>query len=120
MKELLLVLLLLTVAGCEDWERINSPDGKTQIERTKESTRIENLKSSLKDGRVHVGMTTREFSNLWGTPPDQWIDRSTSAYGTTEWWKFDDSCKPCGYGRYDNPKYHFCFENGILTYWSEN
>jgi len=122
MKKALLVLGLLVMAGCsaEDWERGWDPDGLTVAERimveAKERNRIEDRKTSLKDGRVYIGMTQRELARLWERPHDSWIDRSTSRYGIAEWWSFDYSCEPTRFAGY----YNFHFENGILTYWSEN
>ena len=107
MKKALLVLGLLVMAGCsaEDWERGWDPDGLTVAERimveAKERNRIEDRKTSLKDGRVYIGMTQRELA---------------SRYGIAEWWSFDYSCEPTRFAGY----YNFHFENGILTYWSEN
>lgn len=127
MRKLLLTLLLLAVIGCTeaDWERLNSPDGRTEAERAEvraRAKRADDLVASLKDGRVHIGMTDTKFARLWGKPQDRYIDRSTSLYGITEWWKFGAyygyDCRP--YDGYGTPAYYFCFENGILTYWSEN
>ena len=117
MKKLLLILLLLVVAGCasqEEMERRFNDDGRTNAERSEITA---NRKAMLVDGRIRIGMTAREFANLWEKPDDSQIDRSTSAYGITEWWRFNWDCRtPTHYRNY----YHFCFENGILDYWSEN
>ncbi len=122
MKKLLLILLLLTVIGCsaEDFNELFLPYEETRagkewlagIERTEER------KAMLRDGRIHIGMTDNEFARLWERPWDGWIDRSISSGGVEEWWKFNYSCEPASPRVI--PTYYFCFENGILTYWSEN
>lgn len=111
MKKALLVLGLLVMFGCEPyWE---TEMGKRELERrAHEKERL----PMLRDGMIHIGMTDDEFARLWERPHDSWIDRSTSRYGIAEWWSFDYSCEPTRFAGY----YNFHFENGILTYWSEN
>ena len=117
MKKLLLILLLLVVAGCasqEEMERRFNDDGRTNAERSEITA---NRKAMLVDGRIHIVMTATLFAHLWENPPEMWIDRSTSAHGVTEWWRYDSNCKTPTYYR---DYYYFCFDNGILTYWSKN
>lgn len=113
MKKLLLTLLLLAVVGCSQWAEM---EAKAEKERQARIKQTDERKAMLKDGRVYIGMTETKFARLWEKPWHRWIDRSTSAYGVTEWWRYDFSCEPT----YDRSYYHFCFENGILDYWSEN
>lgn len=108
MKKALLVLGLLVMVGCEPYV--------SETELADKACKQERL-PMLQDGRIHIGMTQREFARLWERPPEINIDRSMSRYGTTEWWKFDRNCRACSY---HYAHYHFCFENGILDYWSEN
>ena len=107
MKKPLLALLLLNVVGCKTapyyWE----------TEAYKEA--VEDRKAMLTDGRIHIGMTDNEFAKLWGR--DIYPDRTVHPWGTIEWWTYDSDCEPRG-GRFIH--YSFCFENGILVYWSEN
>lgn len=115
MKRLLLISLLLATIGCSEWAEMEAKAEKerlARIERTKER------RIMLKDGRIHIGMTDDEFAKLWERPWDGWIDRSTSRYGVTEWWRFNYDCEPSS--PFSFSKYHFCFENGILDFWSEN
>lgn len=111
MRKLLLVLLLLGTVGCETtpyyWE----------TEAYKEA--VEDKETMLTDGRIHIGITDNKFAGLWQKPHDEMIDRSHHLGGITEWWTFDYNCEPCHF-RSDSAEYYFCFENGILTYWSEN
>ena len=120
MRKLLLTLLLLATTGCmspeewEDFQRKTSPDGLLEIERIEQCKKREAM---LRDGTIHIGMADSEFARLWERPWHHWIDRSVSAYGVTEWWEYNTWCTPTrpGLGRY-----YFCFDNGILVYWSEN
>lgn len=127
MKKLLLTLLLLAVIGCsaedwKNWERMTSPDGLTGAEREAAHKakwqRAEDCKAMLTDGRVYIGMTDYQFAALWGIPSEHQIDRSAHLGGVTEWWTYDSACRPTWSDKF--PTYYFCFDNGILTYWSEN
>jgi len=118
MKKLLLILLLLAVVGCNElfipYEETEA--GKEWLARIKQG---DERKAMLEDGRIYIGMSKFLFALLWEKPWNGWIDRSTSRYGSTEWWWFNSSCEPCRPGRCA-ACYVFCFENGILDYWSEN
>ena len=104
----LLVLSLLIMVGCETYV--------SEWDLTGAAHREERL-PMLRDGRIHIGMTANRLAELWDRPRQ--IDRSTHRYGTTEWWWFDRNCEPT-YSGYRHSIAAFCFENGILTYWSEN
>jgi len=82
----------------------------------KREEHIENMKAMLTDGRIHVGITQRDFARLWGKPHDIVIDRSTGNYGVSEWWAYNSSCYPIWLS---HSTYAFHFMNGILDYWSE-
>ena len=121
----LLALLLLVVAGCYSPEEIDKMErGNNRfyhgvdVNDAEWNTIVKDRKAMLTDGRIHIGMTDDEFARLWGRAYSKYyqIDRSTSAYGVTEWWKYDYHCEPTNY----DVDYYFCFENGILDHWSEN
>jgi len=121
MKKLSLILLLLVITGCatvedkERWER----DFNGGLTDTEIAIRAKDCKASLEDSRVYIGMTAKEFVKIWVIPQNSRIDSSTSAYGVTEWLRYDNNCNPNRYGR-PSWKYNFCFVNGILDYWSED
>jgi hypothetical protein len=104
------ILLLFAMTGCIE-------ETAVQIQAREQ---FEIRKASLKDGRVHVGMTERQFLKIWDKPDSESIDRSTSTYGVTEWWRYDRYCHPVDSWIGTSAHYRFCFENGILDYWSEN
>jgi len=116
MKRSLVILLLLIVAGCSEWAEM---EAKAEEERLARIERTKERRAMLKDGRIRIGMSHREFARLWERPHHTWIDRSTSRYGITEWWWFDYDCEPTRPGSLGS-RYAFCFENGILDYWAEN
>ena len=122
MRKLLLTLLLLAVAGCsaEDFNELFLPYKETRAGKAAAARweRADERKAMLKDGRIHIGMTDNEFAKLWEKPWGGWIDRSVHASGVTEWWKFNLFCEPSSPRSF--PTYCFYFENGVLTYWSEN
>jgi len=121
MKKLLLTLLLFAVIGCsaEEIDRMQRRQNLlfygADVNDAEWGKIIADRRAMLTDGRIYIGMTEYRFARLWGR--DIYPDRSTSAYGVTEWWKFSYSCQPCGWG---GAHYIFSFDDGILTYWSEN
>ena len=114
MKKLLLSLLFAGVTGCIEF----SPEyqARERLVQQEQRDKIAYRQATLRNGIVHVGMTDYEFAKLWDKPYHTWIDRSVSAFGVTEWWWFSIGCEPTNPGR---GKYAFCFENRILTFWTE-
>lgn len=112
MRKLLLILLLLVVIGCGG--EMFKPYEETEAYK-QEQLVVRDKRAMLTDGRIYIGMPAGLFVGRWGT--DIYPDRSISAYGVTEWWKFNRNCESCGWLAVH---YSFCFENGILDYWSEN
>ena len=111
--KLTFVVVTLLICGC--YSPRKTAHTQYELARNKQSDERELM---LTDGRIYIGMSDVKFAKLWEYPGDVWIDRSTSQYGVTEWWKYDLFCEPAS--PVNRAKYHFCFEDGILTYWSEN
>lgn len=116
MRRLLLSLLFISTVGCAIVEPVET--GKQIAAAEDKAAVICDRKATLTDGRVHIGMSRGEFARLWERPNRFQIDLSTSPFNITEWWLFNMNCEPCG--KYSSVHYAFRFENGILTYWSEN
>jgi len=112
MKRLLLILLLFVMAGCDS--EMFKPYWETEAYK-QERLVVKDRQAMLTDGRIYIGMTDGKFTRLWGR--DIYPDRSTSIYGVAEIWKFGWGCRSTSWIR---AHYVFHFDNGILTYWSEN